>query len=212
MHNSSNYLRYYVMPNTTQKYKNLYQIASEQDGYFTTKQAISAGYDTNSHPYHVKTGNWIREHRSIYRLANYPIGDRPDLMLWHLWSRNRNEKPQGIYSHETSLAIQDLTDLNPGKLHMTVPKNFRRNSRIPDVLVLHYSDISPAETYQVYGVKITDTMRTIIDIITEGYLPEDLLIQAIEEAMNRGAVTKRVLKKARQANETFNDFMNKIQL
>ncbi len=199
------------MTNTTQKYKELYQIASEQDGYFTTKQAISAGYHTNNHPYHIKTGNWIREHRSIYRLANYPIGDRPDLMLWYLWSRNRNEEPQGIYSHETSLAIHDLTDLNPSKLHMTVPKGFRRNSRIPDVLVLHYSDISPAETEHMHGVKITNPIRTIMDIITEGNLSEDHLIQAIEEAINRGAVTKRKLEEVRQVDETFNDFMKKIQ-
>jgi predicted transcriptional regulator of viral defense system len=200
------------MPNATQKYKNLYQIALEQDGYFTTKQAISAGYDTNSHPYHIKTGNWIREHRSIYRLANYPIGDRPDLMLWYLWSRNRNEEPQGIYSHETSLTIHNLTDLNPSKLHMTVPKDFRRNSRIPDVLVLHYGDILPAETDQMYGVKITNPIRTIIDIIMEGNLSEDLLSQAILEAINRGAVTKSELQEARQANKTFNDFMSKINL
>ena len=200
------------MPNATQKYKNLYQIALEQDGYFTTKQAISAGYDTNSHPYHIKTGNWIREHRSIYRLANYPIGDRPDLMLWYLWSRNRNEEPQGIYSHETSLTIHNLTDLNPSKLHMTVPKDFRRNSRIPDVLVLHYGDILPAETDQMYGVKITNPIRTIIDIIMEGNLSEDLLSQAILEAINRGAVTNCELQEARQENKTFNDFMSKINL
>ena len=200
------------MPNTTQKYKILYQIALEQDGYFTTKQAISAGYDTNSHPYHIKTGNWIREHRSIYRLANYPIGDRPDLMLWYLWSRNRNEEPQGIYSHETSMTLHNLTDLNPSKLHMTVPKDFRRNSRIPDVLVLHYGDILPAETDQMYGVKITNPIRTIIDIIMEGNLSDDLLSQAILEAINRGAVTKSELQEARQENKTFNDFMSKINL
>ena len=200
------------MPNTTQKYKILYQIALEQDGYFTTKQAINAGYDTNSHPYHIKTGNWIREHRGIYRLANYPIGDRPDLMLWYLWSRNRNEEPQGIYSHETSLTIHNLTDLNPSKLHMTVPKDFRRNSRIPDVLVLHYGDILPAETDQMYGVKITNPIRTIIDIIMEGNLSEDLLSQAILEAINRGAVTKSELQESRQENKTFNDFMSKINL
>ena len=51
-----------------------------------------------------------------------------------------------------------------------------------------------------------------MDIITEGSLSEDLLIQAIEEAVTRGAVTKRALKEAGQENETFNDFMNKIQL
>lgn len=200
------------MTSTTQKYKKLYKTASEQDGFFTTKQAINAGYDTNSHPYHVKTGNWIREHRSIYRLANFPINDRPDLILWYLWSRNRREKPQVVYSHDTALAIHDLTDLNPGKLHITVPKNFRRNSQIPDVLVLHYGNISLKETEEAYGVKITNPIRTIIDIITEGNLPEDLLIQAVEEAINRGIVTKKTLKNARQENTAFDDFLNKIQL
>jgi predicted transcriptional regulator of viral defense system len=201
-------LRYCAIPSATQNYRNLYRIASEQDGYFTTKQAIKAGYETNSHSYHLKTGNWIKEHRCIYRLANFPIGDRPDLMLWYLWSRNRNEEPQGVYSHETPLAIHDLTDLNPSKLHMTVPRNFRRNSRIPDVLVLHYNDISPAEIDQAYGVKITNTVRTIIDIVMDGYLSEDLIIQAIKEAMSRGAISKKALEKARQTNGTFNDFTN----
>lgn len=200
------------MVSSTQKYKRLYKIVSEQDGFFTTKQAINAGYDTNSHPYHVKTGNWIREHRSIYRLTNFPIGDRPDLMLWYLWARNRNEEPQGVYSHDTALAIHDLTDLNPDKLHMTVPKSFRRNSQIPEVLVIHYSSISLKETEEAYGVKITNPIRTIIDIITDGNLSEDLLIQAVGEAINKGFVAKRTLNKARQENEVFNDFMNKIQL
>jgi predicted transcriptional regulator of viral defense system len=200
------------MSNATQNYKNLYKIASEQDGYFTTKQAISAGYDTNSHPYHIKTGNWIREHRGIYRLANYPFGDRSDLMLWYLWSRNRNEEPQGVYSHETSLAVHELSDLNPSRLHMTVSRNFRRNSRIPDILVLHYGNVSPSEIDQMYGVKITNPIRTLIDIVMEGSLSEDLISQAILESINRGAVTKRELKEARHGNEIFNVFMNKVQL
>uniref|UniRef100_Q02CE1 Uncharacterized protein n=1 Tax=Solibacter usitatus (strain Ellin6076) TaxID=234267 RepID=Q02CE1_SOLUE len=53
-------------------------------------------------PYHVQVGNWIREHRGIYRLTLFPIAE-----------------------------------LNPSKVHMTVPTDFRRSSDIPSVLVLH---------------------------------------------------------------------------
>jgi predicted transcriptional regulator of viral defense system len=212
LHNSSYFLRFYVMANITQKYKGLYQVVSQQDGFFTTKQAISAGYETNSHPYHVKTGSWIREHRGIYRYANFPMGDRPDLMLWYLWSRNRGDKPQGIYSHETALSIHALTDLNPSKLHMTVPIKFRRSSQTPDILILHYNDISREETNDAYGVKITSPMRTIIDVITEGNLSKDLLIQAIKEAIAQGAVTKKDMQKGSNENESFNNFMNKNPL
>jgi hypothetical protein len=95
---------------------------------------------------------------------------------------------------------------------MTVPRNFRRNSRIPDILVLHYGDVSPAEIDQMYGVKITNPIRTLIDIVMEGNLSEDLIIQAILEAIKQGAVTKRALKEARHVNKTFNVFMNKVQL
>ncbi len=56
--------------------RQLYEIA-EQQGYFTTKQAKAAGFAENRHPYHVQIGNWMREHRGIYRLAQFPMTDRP---------------------------------------------------------------------------------------------------------------------------------------
>src|ERR1039458_5406008 len=101
--------------------RRLFEFAEQQQGFFTTKQAKTAGFAENTHPYHVQVGNWIREHRGIYRLALFPAADRPDLVLWALWSRNRNEEVEGAYSHHTALSLYDLSDLNPAKLHMTVP-------------------------------------------------------------------------------------------
>ena len=107
--------------------RRLYEVARSQQGFFTTKQAIRAGFSEKVHTYHVKAGNWIREHRGIYRLAEFPTPERPDLMLWYLWSQNRQEVSQGPYSHETALSLHELSDVMPSKLHMTVPKTFRRN-------------------------------------------------------------------------------------
>jgi hypothetical protein len=70
--------------------RRLFEIAEGQKGFFTTKQAKAAGFAENTHPYHVQVGNWIREHRGIYRLALFPIVEHPDLVKWALWSRNRN--------------------------------------------------------------------------------------------------------------------------
>ena len=55
-----------------QAIENLYEIVEGQDGFFTTKQAKSAGFAENTHPYHVQAGNWIREHLGIYRIARFP--------------------------------------------------------------------------------------------------------------------------------------------
>ena len=52
--------------------RRLYEIAESQQGFFTAKQAIRAGFAEKVHAYHVKAGNWIREHRGIYRLAEFP--------------------------------------------------------------------------------------------------------------------------------------------
>ena len=61
--------------------RRLHEIAQSQQGFFTTKQAIRSGFAGKTHSYHVKAGNWIREHRGIYRLADFPAPERPDLML-----------------------------------------------------------------------------------------------------------------------------------
>src|SRR5260370_41181035 len=107
--------------------RRLFDIAEHQQGFFTTKQAKAAGFAENTHPYHVQGGNWIREHRGIYRLALFPTADRPDLVLSALWSRNPNEEVEGVYSHDTAHTLYDLSDLNQAKLKRTVLTDFLRN-------------------------------------------------------------------------------------
>lgn len=71
----------------------LMSLAQDQQGFFTTKQAIEAGYADNTHPYHVRAGNWERIWRGIYRLRHYPSPEDGDKVAWYLWSRGRDEKP-----------------------------------------------------------------------------------------------------------------------
>src|SRR5260370_33068825 len=135
--------------------RRLYEIAQSQQGFFTTKQATRAGFAEKTHAYHVKVRNWIREHRGIYRLADFPTAERPDLMLWDLWSQNRQEVPEGTYSHDTALSLHELSDIMPSKPHMTVPKHFRRNGRIRAVLVLHRAAITRSDIGQIQDEPVT---------------------------------------------------------
>jgi predicted transcriptional regulator of viral defense system len=178
--------------------KRLYEIAEDQQGFFTTKQAKAAGFAENTHPYHVQAGNWIREHRGIYRLSSFPRGERPDLMLWSLWSRNRNEAVQGVYSHQTALSLYDLSDVMPAKLHMTVPKSFRRNSEIPRVLVLHFANLHQDDIGAVHGVRVTQAMRTILDLLEGGDVPLATLRQALREGLRRGLIRRSEIAEARK--------------
>jgi predicted transcriptional regulator of viral defense system len=177
--------------------RQLFEIAEQQQGFFTTKQAKAAGFAENTHPYHVQVGNWIREHRGIYRLALFPSVDRPDLVLWALWSRNRNEEVEGVYSHHTALSLYDLSDLNPAKLHMTVPRHFRRNSEIPSILVLHYADLSDSDVTAAQGFKFTRPLRTIVDLIYADTVEHRFIRQAVRQAVNRGLITRQQIRNMR---------------
>ena len=176
--------------------RRLFEIAEQQQGFFTAKQAKAAGFAENTHPYHVQVGNWIREHRGIYRLALFPSADRPDLVLWALWSRNRNEKVEGVYSHQTALTLYELSDLSPAKFHMTVPADFRRNSDIPGILVLHYADLPDSEVQTAQGFKFTRPLRTILDLIEGGTVEQRFIRQALRQAVDRGLITRQQIRNA----------------
>ncbi|PWU09816.1 MAG: hypothetical protein C5B47_02975 [Verrucomicrobia bacterium] len=173
----------------------LFTVASSQGGYFTAKQAENAGFIRTNHAYHVRVGNWERQHPGIFRLAYYPFPSRSDLILWSLWSRDHNDVPRGIYSHQSALSIYDLSNLMPSKLHMTVPWKFRKGSKIPPVLRLHFSDLQPSEIEERDGYQVTRPMKTILDLIEAKEISNGQVSQALHEARTRGLVTEKEIQK-----------------
>lgn len=149
----------------------LVRLAASQGGFFTAKQAAALGYTAPKRHYHVHAGNWVREHRGIFRLAWHPLSPRPDLVLWWLWSRNRWDEPQGIYSHQTALSLHELTDVMPARVHMLVPSDFRRSAPIPRLLVLYTGNVSGNEVETIDGVPVTKALRTLLDVVSTEAVP-----------------------------------------
>jgi len=58
-------------------------------------------------------------------------------------------------SHDTSLSLRELSDFMPSKLHMAVPKEFRRSREIPEILVLHRAHLNTGDVQEMYGVRVT---------------------------------------------------------
>jgi predicted transcriptional regulator of viral defense system len=184
---------------TTEKpdVERLFAFAEAQQGYFTTTQAADAGYARSTHTYHVAFGNWVREHRGIYRLRRYPQTEDGQLVLWSLWSRNRGGEPEGVYSHLTALRIKNLSDINPARLDMTVPPHFRRNSEIPSILVLHKAQLAISEIIRERGYSVTTPMRAIMDLAISGEADRDVIEQALREGKSRGLITRKEIAAAR---------------
>ena len=173
----------------------LYQVAESQQGLFTAKQAVQAGYDERNHPYHVQSGHWIREQRGIYRLRDFPYSPESQLCLWSLWTCDRQGKAQGVYSHETALQIYSLSDLSPSKLHITVPKYFRKSCLIPKILTIHKDNLKPSDWREMTGFYVTTPTRTLYDIISSKSVSEEFIAQIIKEGQAKGLFPKPQLRK-----------------
>ena len=194
-------------------FRRLHEMAETQQGFFTAKQAKAAGFAENTHPYHVGVGNWIREYRGIYRLALFPPTEHPDLVRWALWSRNRDEVVEGVYSYQTALSLYDLSDLNPAKLHMTVPVHFRRNSETPGVLILHYADLPQGDTEAAQGFKFTRPLRTILDLLEADAVPRSFLRQALRQALSRGLINRHEIRSVNlgePARKLFGEMLHRV--
>lgn len=179
----------------------LFEIVEGQQGYFTAKQAADAGYQLGSQAHHVKSSNWVRMERGIYRLARFPQSAEEQLVIYALWSRNRAGEPEGVYSHQTALSIHELSDVNPAKLHMTVPVSFRRQAKPPKLLVLHRAGLEEKEVEQRQGFTVTRPLRAIADLATTESVSRDIVEQALTEGRQRGIITGReVMELRRRAN------------
>lgn len=148
----------------------LRELANQQGGYFTARQAVGLGFVRNHHSYHVSTGRWTREAHGIFRLAGVPTANPAveELHCWLLWTIGRKAMvPRGAIAYETALAVHDLSDLILNKVHLTVPKDFRP-SVIPKAVVLHHGSREETEIAQREGLRGVRPFFAVLDLIREG--------------------------------------------
>ena len=173
--------------------KRLVELAARQGGYFSANQALQAGYSYPAQHYHAVQENWLRVGRGIYRLPEWPSGPHDDLVRWALWSGQ-----QAVVSHESALAVHELGDVNPTKVHLSVPLGFR--AKAPGV-ILHRALVPSTEKQEHSGFWVTSPLRSLVDVAS-GSLDLDHVATAVREALERGLVTTRRLRdRADQAGD-----------
>ncbi len=174
----------------------LFEVASGQEGLFTTVQAADAGYSPQLLQKHLHAGRIQRVRRGVYRLVHFPPGDHEDLAAVWLWSDR-----VGVFSHETALFLHGLSDVLPSRAHLTVPASWRaRRLRVPRGVVLHHGDVTKDERAWVGSVPVTTPRRTLADCIAAGVSP-DFVQQAIRQAAARGVVPRAALAELTRAVE-----------
>ncbi len=163
----------------------LFEVAQSQAGYFTTRQGAAAGYSSQLLAY-LGAKKVVRPRRGIYRLVHFPVSDHEDLVVLWLWGERA-----GVFSHETALALHDLSDTLPGKVHMTLPASWRRRRlRVPAGLLLHFADLGDSDRASFSAVPVTAPLRTLEDCLGAHVAP-GLVRQAVLQARQRGLITAR---------------------
>lgn len=165
----------------------LWRTAARQRGYFTSAQALEAGYAYQTQRFHCQRGNWIQIDRGIYRFREYldlPAEETDQFVRWWLWSRGR-----AVVSHSTALAVHDLGIANPAEVHLTVPRNFRKAD---SAVVLHRAELSKDEVEHREGFQVSTPLRAVVETAAAG-TDQDIIDSAVRDLLARGLVTRRQL-------------------
>ncbi len=169
----------------TETKRRLYEVAESQLGYFTSRQALSAGYSHRLQSYHAGRGDWERIDHGIYRLRDFPTQKHEELVRWSLWARGL-----AVVSHATAAAWYDLGDLLPSRVHMTVPPQFRK--RIVRAVIAHRGEVPEDDSQLATGFRITTPTRTILDLMRES-IEANWLSGVVRDAVTRGLAMREEL-------------------
>jgi predicted transcriptional regulator of viral defense system len=178
----------------------LAEVAYNQGGYFTAKQARIVGYGYKHLDYHETVGNFERVEHGLYRLPTVPPAEHDDLIRLTLWSRNQQDEPQAVISHESALVLHELTELLPSRIHLTVPRLFRKPA--PKGCVLHKAPLAPEDIEGRAGYRLTTPLRTLLDAAAGGVSSEQLA-KAVKDAIARGLVRRTKLVAAVRGDPQF---------
>lgn len=176
----------------------LYDLASGQEGYFTTGDAATAGFSSQLLLKHINARRVTRARRGVYRLVHFPAGEHEELVIAWLWSEKH-----GVFSHQTALALHGLSDVLPAKAHLSLPSAWHsRRLRVPPDVIIHHGDV-PKRARAWFGAVPATSPRQTLNDCAHAKLAPDLLRQAAREAVNRGLVTKDELTDVRRALRRF---------
>jgi hypothetical protein len=96
---------------------------------------------------------------------------------------------RGVLSNETALGLYELSDVNPAKIHITVPRAHRPQRKTPALYVVHRADLRDDEITAHEGIPIVTPVRAILDAYATGLGPA-LIEQAIADGQRRGVLTR----------------------
>lgn len=168
-------------------------LAFGQAGYFTAAQAVDLGYSYQAQKYHVDRGNWLRVDRGLFRLPDWPPAPEDQWVRWTLWSHGR-----GVVSHDSAALVHDLGELDPRRVHLSVPFEFRA---VDPAVVTHPTELLTNDILDHGAWRVTTPLRTLLDL-ARGDTTQEQVSAAVGAALEQGLTTvQRVRTRSDEAGD-----------
>lgn len=167
------------------RYSQLAEWAAETFGYVTADDARELGIPVGTLNALSRRGQLERVAHGIYRVPLIPPTRLDQYKLATLWPDGR-----GRISHESALELYGISDINPGKLHVTVPSDYRTHRELPGLYVLHHEDLAADERDSFEGIPVVSAAKAIGQL-TQQHVRPSLLTAAIDEGVDGGWLTRR---------------------
>jgi len=163
--------------------------AYQQGGYFTSDQARENGVSRQLLDHHVRQGRFERVRRGLYRIRGFPTSQHDDIR--EKWMAVGTEK--AIVSHESALALLELSDNVPDEVHLLVPRRHRGLRRPTGVVIHTHADDEEIATVWRDGMRLTAPARTLVDVA--GELQPEQAAMAAQQALSLGLLTRGQLER-----------------
>jgi predicted transcriptional regulator of viral defense system len=163
----------------------LFALAEEQDGLFTSKEARSLGIQDSVLVRLRQRGRLERMSRGVYRITHYPAERFAQYREAVLWAQASNGPERIALSHETALLLYGISDVNPPRVNLTVPVSARMRRVHPEWIEIHRANLATEDIQLHEGMPVTTVERSILDVLATTHR-SDFARQAITDALRKG--------------------------
>lgn len=165
-------------------YTILHERAVEQFGYITTRDAEDLDVEPRRLQKMYERGVLRRVSRGVFRFDDVPAGPLDQYAAATLWPL----EVRGVLSHATALDLHALCDINPTRIDITVPRDFRTTRAAPTLLHVYRDDLDEGDVTWHEGLQIVGVRRAILGSIDQN-VGWHLIEQAIDTARRTGRLT-----------------------
>lgn len=171
----------------------LLPLAEQNGGFVTAAQARALGTTDSVLARLTQRKKLERVARGVYRVPYFPADPLSQYREAVLWARASHGPEHFALSHETALAVYGISDVNPARVHLTVPKHARLRREKPQWIVIHRGDLPQSDVTTHEGLPVTTVAKSVMDVMAAtGRL--GLARQAIKDARKEGYITSAELR------------------